>query len=503
MEKGRDNKKKEIKGKYLSVLIVLMTLLFFTVMFLVVNKMVGKNDLNNSVNKNDNHKYLSASEVWDFAFECSISQENSSGDIDVFGVNDDVYCNINQGKIETLVDTYNYNGDYFEFKFKENKNIELIDVYSLNDYWNVKKENNKIILELQDDINVSNKDILADFYIKFHINNNEGVSDKYNIILSNFIYVSNGLFYEVDNGISLDLNTSNTRVVKLDSSEIKFEEINSKGEFVTASSYKCNDSDCFVDWVIEQGFQYDNSDDNIKMIFDGDNKILYNIKTGIINKYGKNALWLCEAGNKNYGCSSSGKYIYIQENGTDKYGIIDPNGNIIKKFSLEKYSYVDFYNPLSLRYSIEDNMLVDVKNNKYGIIEITSDKIIVDYLYDDIELINNKYFKAKQNNKWYYYDISTNKKIIDEGFDNFVYVSDEILVALNNKILYIKDKNNNNITKIENVFESSFYSISVDTSTDVYKIFIGNKESHPELYSIYEYNSSNKTLTLESYTENK
>lgn len=134
------------------------------------------------------------------------------------------------------------------------------------------------------------------------------------------------------------------------------------------------------------------------MIFDGDYKVLYNKKIGVINTYGKNALWLCdEEDNKNSVCENSGRYIYIQEKGTNKYGIIDADGNVIKNFVLESLPFVNFYEPYSLkdRYSIENNMLVSIKNGKYGIVEITSDKMVVDYLYDDIKLINNKYFKVK------------------------------------------------------------------------------------------------------------
>ena len=97
---------------------------------------------------------------------------------------------------------------------------------------------------------------------------------------------------------------------------------------------------------------------------------------------------------------------------------------------------------LKSSYSVENNMIVNVKNNKYGIIKITGNEIVIDYLYDNIELLNDKYFKVKENNKWYLYSFEKKDKEKEESYIDLMII-DNILFSINeDNNLYIENGNN-------------------------------------------------------------
>lgn len=483
LNENSNKRQKKINKKTILIIvgILLGIITLIVILINILNKEENNSNINNNVSDNDSG-YLTANKD-SVSFKCSVIEpnvENYGGDVSVYGVNDYVYCNINSNN------NYNYKINHMELEYNYGNNIDLNNVYSLSDDWKVSKTLGNIEISLLNDAASIN-----DIYFKFYIKNNKDINDKYKIVLENIKFTSNNSDYRIKEDIIIELNTKNNRNIQVNNL-LRFDELSSDGSFQTLSEYKCNDDLCMVN-AAQQGFQYSNDNPDIVMIYDGNYKILYNIRKGtIINTYGSNSIWLSSNA---VASEIEGTYIYIQAKDSEKYGIIDVNGNVIKNFVLDKPPFVNFVYPTTLRYSIENNMLVNIQNGKYGIIEITSDKIIIDYIYDDLDLINKTCFKAKINNKWHVYNISSNQKLIEEGFDNIYYNSDDILIVEKDNTLYIRNYDNKNITN-ETIKVSKDDTIQAYTDYSdktIINIHVCSDEYCHEYKERYEYNvNSNK-----------
>ena len=226
-----------------------------------------------------------------------------------------------------------------------------------------------------------------------------------------------------------------------------------------------------------------------------------------IGKYGDDISWLT--------LNDEDEYIYIKSSETEKYGIIDKNGNLIHDFDFNDSFSVRFIDNSannnkvdSIRlmdkksvYSIKDNMIIASKDDKYGIVEIKSNKVIIDYQYDEIGLINSKYYMAKNNDKWYIYSFDTKEKHIEEGFNKiYNYIDNTLMVETDGKI-YFRDYNNKNLT--EDTIEIKECQKEYDTCTryfvaheeedNIYRI-VGYKDMSNGQQVVYLYNTANHTL---------
>lgn len=476
--KKNENAKKINKKIIIIILSVVIGLLI--VLYLLINNLqIDSTNVNDS--SNNDSAYITANKD-SINFKCSVIEPNVEkygGDVTIYGVNDYVYCNINSNN--------DYKINHMELEYNYGNNIDLDSVYSLSDDWNVNKTLGNIEISLlNDDASIN------DIYLKFYIKNNKDINDKYKIVLENIKFISGNSDYKIKEDITIELNTKNSRNVQVNNL-LRFDELSSDGSFQTLSEYKCNDDLCMVN-VAQQGFEYSNDNPDIVMIYDGNYKILYNIRKGtIINTYGSNSFWLSS---NDVESENEGTYIYIQAKDSEKYGIIDVNGNIIKNFVLDKPPFVSFLYPRTLRYSVENNMLVNIQNGKYGIIEITSDKIIIDYIYDDLDLINKTYFKAKTNDKWHVYTISSNQKLIQEGFDNIYYNSNDILIVEKDNTLYIRNYDNKNITN-ETIKVSKDDTIQAYTDYSdktIINIHVCNDDYCHEYKEKYEFNINTNKL---------
>lgn len=243
-----------------------------------------------------------------------------------------------------------------------------------------------------------------------------------------------------------------------------YSEIQDKSSIV--NKYECQTSNCTPE-IATQQFYYKSMQDGNCMIYEMGSKntyyVFFNVDKGILGTY-SNPVWLNSSMNKD---TSNGEYIYLKDFKSSKYGVIDKNGNIIKKFTLDgpaPHNGIGFPSPAEV-YSIKNNLLVASKNGKYGVSKLTSEDVIIDYKYDSIKLIddfdydtkteiNNKYFIAKSNNKWYLYSFETKLKEFSEGYDDIVNINTtNILLARIDNYWYIKDYKGNNLIdeKIEDL----------------------------------------------------
>lgn len=205
---------------------------------------------------------------------------------------------------------------------------------------------------------------------------------------------------------------------------------------------------------------------------------------------------------------------YILGSINNEQVIIDLDGNIIKnlkdydKFEVMK-GKMGYYSNV---YSIDNNMIVLSKNGKKGITELTTNKVLLDFKYDDIRLFNKDYFKYKQNNLWYVANINTNSKINDIGYKNIFMIDNDIMVAQIDNYLYIKQFDGTNIIEdklevfydyqefISNPSEPHGIWVHKDyEDSNTINIYIDTKPTKEDKSDfktlIYKYNINNKELT--------
>ena len=200
-------------------------------------------------------------------------------------------------------------------------------------------------------------------------------------------------------------------------------------------------------------------------IDDTDKLVLFDIDAGnVIGEYGHKVYWLHDQ-NEAY-ASDGGRYILINNKEDNAFGVIDKNGGIIHEFNIgvaKRGGLNNKYPMYTTYYSIESNYIVDYKNNKYGVVKLTSNDIVIDYIYDDIKLLGNGYYKVKENDKWYLYSFDTKKKVLNDGYDFVFGVFSDYIVVLDNQKIYIKDFNGNDMLDepIENTAKNIIDSAEV------------------------------------------
>ena len=169
-------------------------------------------------------------------------------------------------------------------------------------------------------------------------------------------------------------------------------------KYVCKIECKLFDNDIYISNVMQ----------NKKIFFLDDKQlVLYDLTTKTAQELGEYSEigWLYDFSSSEQGLD--GVYLKILDNNSGMYGIIDKDGNLIHEFNLgvqQRETLGKPYHYYANRYSIKDNLIVDYKNDKFGIVRITSNDIVVDYLYDDIELVDATSYKAKLNGEWNTYN---------------------------------------------------------------------------------------------------
>lgn len=496
---------KKMRHTLIIICIAATALLF---VFIIINAL-NKKDYESGTNYNnrDLHwKIVDGATITSEAlnFKCFLTDEEGKikiGETSIFGVGDYLLCDmsINSNSVTQI--------DYMSVDF-DSKNIDLVKVYSISDIWKIEttKNDNVSSISIASE-NKIDKNNLADVRFHLFIKDNIDVDKSFKIVLKN-INIHNEE-YEPDiymhiKDKDIEFNTDERRYYQKNDSII-FEKLQTNGKFQKKNEYKCISSNsCNVN-IASQSFSYKNDNKDVVMISDGDNwntSIIYDIEKGALGTYGGRPSWLYTKNSTH----QDGTYIYLMAKDSDKFGIIDINGKIIHEFNLGNINANVPSGILNSVYSIENNMIVDQRNNKYGISKITSSDTVVDYKFDSIRLTtNNKYFKAKLDNKWYLYSFNTKDKVTNEGYDELFIVNDEIIITEKDKYLYIKDYNGNNLVedRIEDLSKeyqeyvccAANPGIAIDVKDNIITITT-YKDNDWEKYNQYEYNISTKSLIM-------
>lgn len=247
---------------------------------------------------------------------------------------------------------------------------------------------------------------------------------------------------------------------------------------------------------------------------------LYNIKTGESKKY-----------ENIYEIMPNQDGLRLLEYADGEYTIISDDGKVSSNYNKDELT-LSCYEGCALdatRYDYDENIIVTIKDKKYGLEKITNKDIIVEHKYEDIqlndsqavrlydneedqmghlnnELYRNKYIKVKENGKWYLYDLKNNKKINNNGYDKLYLIDENTMIVMEDNYFYIKDYNNNLLTN-EKIYVENLLPIMPKIGEGIKIIKTGDNcaitiTDGPNMgdYKTYEYNYNLKTKELKKVT---
>ena len=376
------------------------------------------------------------------------------------------------------------------FENTHDDDIEYIEIKDVFENWKLDSKDG--IIHLKSDTPVSFGDGL--YKVKFRIIPSTQ-KEKLLISFKNIKYKNeNNEYYQTDDSIiELSINKENNYIHKMSDKddEIIFYKFDKTKGYEEINKYKCKNESCYE--YASQCTSYIDRYNGKMFIHDGDKAILYDFTKGIIGTYQQ-------------GIDMIDKYFIVQEPKTKKYGIIDLNGKIIKELTSDGFGNKvgPCFNEDT--YSIEHNLITEKKDNKYGIVKINQDEIVINHNFDDIRLFNDKYFKAKQEDKWYLYSIESKEKIIEEGYKELFIANEEVIITQIDNYLYIKDYQGNNIIedKIKVLIDNNEGAccgasggITIKEEKGIITIFVDEPTNDGIDYKEqkYEYNIKDKKLT--------
>ena len=387
------------------------------------------NNNNNNVTENIEYTYTSDGP----GFFCSNTPLGRNPLSYVIG--EYVYCTI----------SYELNGSkpgiheiWAEYSLDEDvEYVETLETASTE--WTLEEENTKFHLT------TSRPTVYAEYFyqVKFRIKPTTK-KEEVTIEFKNIRYKdSENNYYETDNSshrLSIDETTNYHYKEDDKNKEFTFYKLTKNEGYKQINKYTCKSKECYI--YASQCTSYMDLDNGRMLLMDGDSSILYDFNKGIIGTYALGVEYIKD-------------YLIVKDIKTEKYGIIDTAGKVIKDFKSDSFgeNVMPCFNEDTI--SIDDDLIVEKKNNKYGIIKITKDEIVIEHKFDSIRLHSNKYFKAKLDGKWYLYSLDTKEKVLEEGYKELFMVNDNIMIAEIDKALYIKDYQGNNIIedKIEVLME--------------------------------------------------
>ena len=131
------------------------------------------------------------------------------------------------------------------------------------------------------------------------------------------------------------------------------------------------------------------------------------------------------------------------------------------------------------------NNLVKVKlNDKYGIYDIKNNLLLIDTLYEDLDITDINYYKVYKDNLWYVID--KNNNVITNGY-SYIYPFNKGFVALiDNKLEILKYSLN----------EELLNDTIIEVHDNNYKISLNNSILTIETDKVYEYEVNRNILKV-------
>lgn len=242
--------------------------------------------------------------------------------------------------------------------------------------------------------------------------------------------------------------------------------------------YKCKNLGCGnFDYLPSPDNEHYFLDNNLVLISEWDGSdfetIVYNYQTNtLVSSYDK-ALCSYEFANGNFS-------ILVLKNG--KMGILSSSGKLVYDVMLDQWKNsgadnvcqkIGNYNMNGVnKYPGFDGVNgVVSKDGKYGVINLQTGKVIVDFKYDAIRLMYDGNYSIKQGNKWYLMNEKLTK-LIQNGYDAIYSFGDVILVGTKDSKDIVKYKLiNKQEVDLTNMVEIDF--LQIDSYHDVKPGVIG------------------------------
>jgi hypothetical protein len=415
----KDSEKKSKKPLIL-LFIILITLLLIGVIYFYIN-----NNHKSPDNKVPTITYQKLDN--NITISCTNSKQESTA---IYYQGEDIYCSLSydlsndfKGKVSKITGTFTFDSE-----------LELIETNNISSDW---KE-----ISSGQTFNLSSNDALASdekFYtVKFRI---KGTTEKEIISLG-----LKDIHLETNDNKHYQLNNSQTELMIAIKNNYRYELDRTNKEFIFYKSspdgykeinkYTCK-TNCFE--YAAQSFAYIDLNVGRMFIIDNNNTeaILYDFTRGVLATYEIPVYSLSD---------ESYNIIYFVAKLKDgKYGIVDTSANIIRPFVSDGFVSSPVKAIYSDTYSIKNNLIVEKKNNKYGLTNINRVNTVLDYKYDSIRLLNDKYYKVKVGDNWYLYNMSNNEQALKEKYQEIFMPTPEILIVKISDYLYIKNESGQNL----------------------------------------------------------
>ena len=269
-----------------------------------------------------------------------------------------------------------------------------------------------------------------------------------------------------------------------DACSIKYNSTKGELEFYTedklVSVYECKSQDCGL--YEKDNFKYNSCLDSIALIKDGKKIYLYSYDAGQELFDGFSEVVPITLKNKN-------QTLIVKDYITEKYGYITLKGTEILKTEYDELGMIKDGVLLSNGFNLDKDVIIASKNNKYGVINLSTGNQIINFYYNDILIAPNDNYVVKYGNKYYLVD-SKDDKVLKESYKMIFPFEDIIVVNNNNKLEFIdyvgnkviedtievdgsydvrKDNNNYNVYKKDG-------DIIIETKKDSYIYNIEKKE---------------------------
>lgn len=502
-------RKFKINKKTIIISVTILLVLFLIIGCISSNNSPSNNETSNN-NATSNEINNKVSKKINISYYCS-KYENVYKNTSLYQTSDDVYCQITFSSKNNLTEVQG------ELNF--DNELELQEEYQTLPSWNLTQEDNKFHLIASN----SEKTNHTTYQIKFKIKPTN--KEELNIYFKNITAkdTNNNHYTSYDTTINLPIKPLDNYKYDKKDNELVFYKLENSIGYKEINRYKCQYEDCNSYDIADPAYPaiQNDYDNGIMLIYDGKNAenvyykklLLYDFNNGIVKTFEN--VYPLKKGLENYNELST----FTLENINNEMAIVDINGNYIKEFTDKKFTFRCYEGCYLQNYSIKKDLIVTYNENGYGIDKISKDEEVIEHIFDNIVIgddtttdgtsdagiyNNNKLFKAKQNDKWYLYSIKTKEKILENGYEELFLIDDEIILVLENNTLYVKDLNNNNLTKDTINLEYGLFSFQphFDKGVNTYKenniisiTLVDGTDYDNHTIKQYQYNTKTKQLS--------
>ena len=245
------------------------------------------------------------------------------------------------------------------------------------------------------------------------------------------------------------------------------------------STYNCRGDGCpTIESIIN------NEEQIIILIYEDESRVLFDVQNNkVISEKYKDYYIMID--------NNQQIIVYVVQTQDDNYQLINQEGKLITNEEYKKIGYID----KNVFNDYNDQYITAIKNDKYGVIEIATGNVIVDFKYDELH-INGTAIISVKDNLLYLIDREGNN-LFTNGY-SYIYGLDDIYVTIKNKELNIIDNeetilNDTPVTIYDDYVyndSSTFHNISVYKLENYIYINITNGDEYIE----YEYDITTQEL---------